>query len=408
MKKPFIKMGLCLSLALGLIPTMPTIVEASKSCKTKEECNAIISEAQDQISEIKGRESKLQDEIEIVEGDMGTTVQKISQTESAISEFEKKISQKETEIKSGEEEAKRLDEEVEALKKVVAQRMHMSQRFSRGNLVLQMLSESNSLVDFIRQLRVINHFAQSDAQSMDELSLLVSQQQALLATLKVQQQELAESKDSLEKERETLDAYQQKLEQQKRDLAKQMQELESERLSASEIIEIAEEQKKILEQTPPPPVSSGNSSSNGSSSSGGVVMGSGFMIPLARGYVSCEFMCYSNHTGIDLANYGDTSTPVYAAQAGTVIRAGWHSAYGNHVMITHNINGKTMTTVYAHMHSAPYVSVGQQVARGTQLGTMGNTGNSFGAHLHFEMYEGYYNYPHAVNPRKYINFPSSW
>lgn len=408
MKKPFIKMGLCLSLVLGLIPTMPTIVEASKSCKTKEECNAIISEAQDQISEIKGRESKLQDEIEIVEGDMGTTVQKISQTESAISEFEKKISQKETEIKSGEEEAKRLDEEVEALKKVVAQRMHMSQRFSRGNLVLQMLSESNSLVDFIRQLRVINHFAQSDAQSMDELSLLVSQQQALLATLKVQQQELAESKDSLEKERETLDAYQQKLEQQKRDLAKQMQELESERLSASEIIEIAEEQKKILEQTPPPPVSSGNSSSNGSSSSGGVVTGSGFMIPLARGYVSCEFMCYSNHTGIDLANYGDTSTPVYAAQAGTVIRAGWHSAYGNHVMITHNINGKTMTTVYAHMHSAPYVSVGQQVARGTQLGTMGNTGNSFGAHLHFEMYEGYYNYPHAVNPRKYINFPSSW
>ena len=408
MKKPFIKMGLCLSLALGLIPTMPTIVEASKSCKTKEECNAITSEAQDQISEIKGRESKLQDEIEIVEGDMGTTVQKISQTESAISEFEKKISQKETEIKSGEEEAKRLDEEVEALKKVVAQRMHMSQRFSRGNLVLQMLSESNSLVDFIRQLRVINHFAQSDAQSMDELSLLVSQQQALLATLKVQQQELAESKDSLEKERETLDAYQQKLEQQKRDLAKQMQELESERLSASEIIEIAEEQKKILEQTPPPPVSSGNSSSNGSSSSGGVVTGSGFMIPLARGYVSCEFMCYSNHTGIDLANYGDTSTPVYAAQAGTVIRAGWHSAYGNHVMITHNINGKTMTTVYAHMHSAPYVSVGQQVARGTQLGTMGNTGNSFGAHLHFEMYEGYYNYPHAVNPRKYINFPSSW
>ena len=136
--------------------------------------------------------------------------------------------------------------------------------------------------------------------------------------------------------------------------------------------------------------------------------GTGFMIPLATGYVSCEYMCYPNHTGIDLANYGDTSTPVYAAQAGTVIRAGWHSAYGNHVMITHNVNGRVLTTVYAHMHSAPYVSVGQQVSRGTQLGTMGNTGNSFGAHLHFEIYEGYYNYPYAVNPRNYISFPSSW
>lgn len=77
-------------------------------------------------------------------------------------------------------------------------------------------------------------------------------------------------------------------------------------------------------------------------------------------------------------------------------------------MITHNVNGQILTTVYAHMHSAPYVSVGQQVSRGTQLGTMGNTGNSFGAHLHFEVYEGYYNYPYAVNPRNYISFPSSW
>ena len=260
--------------------------------------------------------------------------------------------------------------------------MRVSQRLSRGNTILQVLSESDSIVDFIRRLRVVNHFAESDAESMDELSLLVSQQQAMLATLKVQKQELAENKASLEVERETLTAYQEKLEQQKQELAKQMQQ---------------------LEQTPPPPVSSG-----GSSSSGGVISGSGFMIPLATGYVSCEFMCYPNHTGIDLANYGDTSTPVYAAQAGTVIRAGWHSAYGNHVMITHNVNGQILTTVYAHMHSAPYVSVGQQVSRGTQLGTMGNTGNSFGAHLHFEVYEGYYNYPYAVNPRNYISFPSSW
>lgn len=402
-------MGLSLALLLSLILNIPQAAGAEKTCETKEECNAIISEAREQISDIQGRESQVQNEIDIVEGDMGTTIQQIAQTESEIAEFEQKISQKESEIKTSEAEAEKLEDEVEALKEVVAQRMHMSQRFSRGNLVLQLLSESNSLVDFIRQLRVINHFSESDAKSMNELSLLVSQQQALLATLKVQQEELAESKTSLEQERETLDAYQQKLEEQKQELAKQMQELESERLSAAEIIEIAEEQKKILEQTPPPPVSTENSSSNGSSSSGGgIVTDSGFMIPLAHGYVSCEFMGYTNHTGIDLANHGDTSTPVYAAQAGTVVRAGWHSAYGNHVIITHNINGQVMTTLYAHMYSAPYVSVGQQVSQGTQLGTMGSTGNSTGPHLHFEVYEGVYNYPHAVNPRKYINFPSSW
>ena len=90
----------------------------------------------------------------------------------------------------------------------------------------------------------MNHFAESDAEAMDELSLLVSQQQAMLATLKVQKQELASNKEDLERERQTLTAYQEQLEQQKEELAKQMQELESERLSAAEILQIAEEQKK--------------------------------------------------------------------------------------------------------------------------------------------------------------------
>ena len=398
------KIATVLSLIVAFSLTQPSSFtsKAATTCSTKEECNAIISEAQSQISDLKGKEAEIQEEIEIVEGNMGTTIQKISETENAIEEFEKKIIVKENEIKNSENEINQLENEIKELKEVVAERMRVSQRLSRANTILQVLSESENLVDLIRRLRVVNHFAESDAEAMDELSLLVSQQQAMLATLKVQKQELASNKEDLERERQTLTAYQEQLEQQKEELAKQMQELESERLSAAEILQIAEEQNKILEQTPPPVIS------NGSSSSGGVVSGTGFMIPLATGYVSCEYMCYPNHTGIDLANYGDTSTPVYAAQAGTVIRAGWHSAYGNHVMITHNVNGRVLTTVYAHMHSAPYVSVGQQVSRGTQLGTMGNTGNSFGAHLHFEIYEGYYNYPYAVNPRNYISFPSSW
>ena len=390
---------LSMILTISLVPKDLLNVEAAK-CSTKAECNSIISDAQAQISDLKKQQSSVQKEIDIVEGDMATTIEKISETESSISTVEQQIITKETEITKSEAEIKKLEADIKDLKEVVAQRMRVSRRLSRVNTILEVLSESDSLVDLIRRLRVVNHFAESDAEVMNELSLLVSQQQALLASLKVQKQELAASKADLEQQRATLTAYQEKLEEQKTELAKQMQELESQRLSAAEIIQIAEEQKKILEQTPPPAVSGG--------SSGGVVSSTGFMIPLATGYVSCEFMCYTNHTGIDLANRGDTSTPVYAAQAGTVIRAGWHSAYGNHVMITHNIKGRIMTTVYAHMHSAPYVSVGQQVSRGTQLGTMGNTGNSFGAHLHFEIYEGYYNYPYAVNPRKYINFPSSW
>lgn len=381
-----ILIGLTVLTALQFAPKQELVVEASTTCSTAEECDALINQAQDQISDIKEQQNEAQQELNAVQDDIGTTLDKIQSTENAISSFIQKIQQKESEIATSEEQIKQLEGEISKLKEIVAERARVSQRLSRTNTILEVISESTSIVDFIKNLRVVTHFAESDAEAMEQLKVLVTEQQNLLATLKVQKEELAASKASLEQERANLEAYEATLQSQKAEIAKQIQQLESERLSQAEIIAIAEEQKNLLV----------------TQTSGG------FIIPLKTGYVSCEFMCYSNHTGIDLGNSGDTSTPVMAAAAGTVIRAGWHAAYGWHVMISHNMDGKTITTVYAHMHSSPLVSVGQQVAQGTQLGTMGNTGNSFGAHLHFEMYDGYYNYPYAVNPRKYINFPSRW
>ena len=48
-------------------------------------------------------------------------------------------------------------------------------------------------------------------------------------------------------------------------------------------------------------------------------------------------------------------------------------------------NGNTYSTLYAHMNSAPVVSVGQNVSKGQVLGYVGSTGNSTGNHLHLEM-----------------------
>ena len=79
---------LSLALMLSLIPKFSFTVDAATTCSTKQECNDIISEAQSQISDLKSKEAAVQKEIDIVEGDMGTTIQKISETETAISEFE--------------------------------------------------------------------------------------------------------------------------------------------------------------------------------------------------------------------------------------------------------------------------------------------------------------------------------
>lgn len=90
------------------------------------------------------------------------------------------------------------------------------------------------------------------------------------------------------------------------------------------------------------------------------------------------------HYAVDIANSG--GSPIWAADGGTVERAasGWNGGYGNVVVIDH---GNGMKTLYAHLKEI-YVTVGQDVARGTPVGYMGNTGRVYGRtgiHLHFEV-----------------------
>lgn len=97
------------------------------------------------------------------------------------------------------------------------------------------------------------------------------------------------------------------------------------------------------------------------------------------------------HGGVDLWCSGCLGKPIYAAADGVVLKAQTnHYSYGNFVMIDHGTDdrGVRIVTLYAHMRYAPLVSNNQKVVGGvTQLGVVGNTGNSYGAHLHFEVRE---------------------
>lgn len=104
------------------------------------------------------------------------------------------------------------------------------------------------------------------------------------------------------------------------------------------------------------------------------------------------------HAGIDIAN-ASSDVPIVAAAEGAVIRSYYSSSYGNAVFISHNIDGQVYSTVYAHMDSR-LVSSGQSVSKGQQIGFMGNTGQSTGKHLHFEIHQGAWKNP--VNPMKYL------
>ena len=84
------------------------------------------------------------------------------------------------------------------------------------------------------------------------------------------------------------------------------------------------------------------------------------------------------HAGLDLDL--DTGDPVYSMFEGLVRISQYSDTYGNVVVVRHP-NG--LETLYAHM-SARIVVPGQYVQAGTMLGLGGNTGRSYGAHLHFE------------------------
>jgi peptidoglycan hydrolase CwlO-like protein len=103
------------------------------------------------------------------------------------------------------------------------------------------------------------------------------------------------------------------------------------------------------------------------------------------------------HAGIDIAKPG--TVPIVAAESGTVLRSYYSSSYGNVVFISHYIDGQLYTTVYAHMNSRS-VQSGETVSRGQLVGYQGNTGHSFGQHLHFELHKGPWNAgkTNAINP----------
>ncbi|MDO8188128.1 peptidoglycan DD-metalloendopeptidase family protein [Conexibacter sp. JD483] len=98
------------------------------------------------------------------------------------------------------------------------------------------------------------------------------------------------------------------------------------------------------------------------------------------------------HQGLDIGM--PDGTPIRAAGAGTVIIAGVNGGYGNFTCLDH---GGGLSSCYAHQSSIG-VSIGQRVAQGDVIGAVGNTGFSFGAHLHFEVRVN----GSAVDPLSYL------
>ncbi|MED4632167.1 peptidoglycan DD-metalloendopeptidase family protein [Peribacillus frigoritolerans] len=461
MKKNIIAMNASIMIGLGSILAAPSVYAESISDleKQKESIQEKRSGVESNISDTEKKIDSLQDK-------QMTAEDQIAAIEAKIAESAKKIDAKNAEITQTKKEIEALKEEIKVLKERIAKRNEvlkeraLSFQETGGDVnYLEVLFGSSSFGDLVDRVGAVATIAEADRDILKQHELdkkeLEEKQKAVetkLASLEVAKAELLEIQKQQKQQKQEKDALVKKLKQQtekhehekmgleeeKANLAAQEKaiksaiSLEHQRLAELEAArkKAAAEAKKRAEQeaaqaaaqaasqasqateTKKQSTSSGysaksNSSSSSSPASSNVsqapAVSSGTFTRPSAGYVSSTMgeRWNKQHAGIDIAASG--TVPVVAAADGVVSRSYFSSTYGNVVFVTHSISGQQWTTVYAHL-SSRQVGEGAVVAKGQQVGIMGNTGHSYGQHLHFELHKGSWNYSksNAVNPLNYI------
>ncbi len=372
------------------------------------------------INEVHGKRVELhqdsnekKSEINQIERDQAQVNAEIKRIDLAVAETSEKIRKKEGEIKTTKAEIEKLGAQIKELEIKIKKRDEALKTRVRsvqesGGVVsyLDVLLGAKSFGDFLDRVNAVTVIVQQDKDILQAhvndqqmLEQLKAKQQAQLtgleqkrAELKSDQQTLLSQKGQKEKLMAELKEKEQQIEDELLDLAEQDEILRKQEASYKKLLAQWQEQQRRIEEAKKrgekPPISDGSFSrpANG---------------PVTSNYGS---RWGKLHAGIDIGKRG-SSVPIVAAADGIVFRSYYSSSYGNVVFVSHNINGKMYTTLYAHMESRK-VSEGASVSKGDILGYMGNTGRSYGAHLHFEIHEGSWNAAksNSVDPRKYVNF----
>jgi murein DD-endopeptidase MepM/ murein hydrolase activator NlpD len=133
----------------------------------------------------------------------------------------------------------------------------------------------------------------------------------------------------------------------------------------------------------------GNRSYSFTATNGAVRWPFPYAVPISDGWgdrVAPCYGCSSFHKGVDFTP--GSGTPIYAIADGVVsVHDDAAYGFGNHVEISHVINGQSVDSLYAHMqHGSSPLNAGDTIKVGDFIGLVGDTGASTGAHLHFEIH----------------------
>lgn len=336
------------------------------------------------VDEAKKKAQELEDKKNAAEKEKEALAAQLNAVISDMDKMREKLEKKQAEIEQAEEEL--VQAKVDENNQYESMKKRIKFMYENGNSqLIEILIESDNIGDFLNKAEYVSQISAYDREMLVEFQDVVKDVEAKEESLQSEYTELKGLQDDLiakQNEVQTL------LEDKKVQISSLDKQIGENAAKLDELIKQAEEERqKQIQQQEAARAAANNSGGGGSyapPSSTPVISGSGqFTNPCPGSSISSTFgyrdFDGAFHKGLDLA--AGEGTPTYAAADGYVVIAGWSDSAGNWVVINH---GNGLVTKYMH-HSALAVSAGQTVSKGQQIGYVGNTGNSFGAHLHFQV-----------------------
>lgn len=370
-------------LLIFIIITIIFIPSYKVEAKTLQQLKNELAALEKKYSDNQSKKELNEKEIKAVNSEISSIISSISQIKSDIKKSENDIISSQKEI---DEKSKETDELLKFL------------QVSNGeNIYLEYLFEADSYTDFIYRYSVVSQLTEYNTNLMNELKELIT-------TLEAKKKELSSKQTTLEAKSSELND--------KMILLRSNASIYDEEGSTIEE-DIRDYKKEIAYYE-----KLGCKLNQDVSACLVTPVSFGWRYPLSHLTVSDDYTGYDHqrpniggyHHGIDLWYYGIAGAPIYPAAKGTIARIGWISGGGNAIYIYHNVNGVDYTTVYMHMSGfASGMYQGKSVTTDDVIGYVGNTGESFGAHLHFGVASGHHATSfnsYAFDPRNILTFPA--
>ena len=396
------------------------------------------SDTSEKIDEAKQQKQQVSQEKNETQKQVDNLNNQISDYENQIGDLDLKITDLNTQIEDSQNKITQKQEDYKKEKELLEKRLVATYEAGETSY-LDVLLSAESFTDFLSTYYYVTEIAKNDLELMEKIRKEEEEIKTAKETLETSKKEISTTKakkESMSVQLQTAknekSKYVAQLSKEEQNIQEEIDQLTRDNQKILNDIKVAqakyqkqlEELKKQEENKKPSSNNkpsnggassnkpSGGSSSNNKPSGGGSSSGSGYFIrPVRGGTITADGYYPSSGKFHGAIDYGvNVGTPIYAAAAGVVMSVqNLTSSYGTHVVIQH-ANG--LQTWYAHgTPGSVTVSPGQMVSQGQVIMKSGNSGNSGGPHLHFEVRKPPYTYSYSakkygddcrVDPNKYF------